>query len=86
MTLIHFSAGAMRVPRVHFLAMGYFKRFNIETVKWMNYNPKTYLYLYGEKIRTEGRSIIRSTWIMMTFIGNLDMLPLISLTDIVSVN
>ena len=86
MTLINFSAGAMRVPRVHFLTMGYFKRFNIETVKWVNYNPKTYLYLYGEKIRTEGRSIIKSTWIVMTFIGNLDMLPLISLTDIVSVN
>ncbi len=54
MTFIYVVAGAMRVPHVHYLTMGYFKKFNIETVKWMNYNPKTYLYLYGEKIRAEG--------------------------------
>lgn len=46
---LHGEAGAMRLPLSHELTLAYVKQFDLETFPFTMGNPKTYVYLQGQK-------------------------------------
>ena len=47
------EAGAMRIPRVHDLTLGYCERFGLELRPFVMGNPKALVYVAGERMTAE---------------------------------